>query len=26
VSLWRLGTIPDYTGDGLYYNVMNSIK
>jgi spore germination protein YaaH len=26
VSLWRLGTIPDYTDNGLYYNVMNSVK
>ena len=26
VSLWRLGTIPDYTDEGLYYNVMDSIK
>ncbi|HVI42370.1 MAG TPA: glycosyl hydrolase family 18 protein, partial [Anaerovoracaceae bacterium] len=26
VSFWRLGTIPDYSDDGLYYNVMNSIK
>ncbi len=26
VSLWRLGTIPGYTDDGLYYNVMESIK
>jgi spore germination protein YaaH len=26
VSVWRLGTIPDYTDEGLYYNVMNSLK
>lgn len=26
VSLWRLGTIPDYDDDGLYYNVMERIK
>lgn len=26
VSLWRLGTIPNYTDKELYYNVMDSIK
>ena len=26
VSLWRLGTIPNYTDDGLYYNVMDSVQ
>jgi len=26
VSCWRLGTIPDYTEEGLYYNLMNSLK
>jgi len=26
VSFWRLGTIPNYTEEGLYYNVMDSIK
>lgn len=26
VSLWRLGTIPDYNDDGLYYNVMDHIR
>lgn len=26
VSLWRLGTIPNYTDDGIYYNVMDSIR
>ena len=26
VSFWRLGTIPNYTDDGLYYNVMDSLK
>ncbi len=26
VSVWRLGTIPDYTDSGLYYNAMNSLK
>ena len=25
-SVWRLGTIPDYSDQGLYYNVMNSLK
>ncbi|MGB3368081.1 MAG: S-layer homology domain-containing protein [Acidaminobacteraceae bacterium] len=26
VSIWRLGTIPNYTDEGLYYNLMNSFK
>lgn len=26
VSVWRLGTIPNYSDTGLYYNVMNSLK
>lgn len=26
VSLWRLGTIPNYTDKGLYYNVMDSVE
>lgn len=26
VSVWRLGTIPDYTDEGLNYNVMNSLQ
>ncbi len=26
VSFWRLGTIPNYTEDGFYYNVMDSTK
>jgi spore germination protein YaaH len=26
VSVWRLGTIPNYADGGLYYNVMNSLK
>lgn len=26
VSLWRMGTIPDYTDEGLYYDVLDSIK
>lgn len=26
VSLWRLGTIPNYSDDGIYYTIMDSIK
>lgn len=26
VSFWRLGLIPNYSDNGLYYNVMNSLK
>lgn len=26
VSIWRIGTIPDYPDAGIYYNVMNSVK
>lgn len=26
VSFWRLGTIPNYTEEGLYYNLMNGLK
>lgn len=26
VSVWRLGTIPNYSDNGLYYNVMNSFR
>lgn len=26
VSVWRLGTIPNYSDAGLYYNVINSMK
>ncbi len=26
ISFWRLGTIPNYTEEGLYYNLMNSLN
>jgi spore germination protein YaaH len=26
VSVWRLGTIPNYADEGLYYNVMESLR
>jgi spore germination protein YaaH len=26
VSLWRLGTIPNYSDEGIYYNVMDSLR
>ena len=26
VSLWRLGTVPNYSDDGLFYNIEDIIK